>query len=247
MNNLTFGIDGPIMEGTWYNPQTGDSFTVRNSFFEDNQYIVQTTDGRILKYDQIQNYIKSDKPIEMPKPQEQHVSTNLPREVADLIEDYEADSIESMKVNSLGNLNESSTIHAPEIKANATVVNQLVSTNYDIISKALTKRTLPDFQVGINWEACPLKEMNMLMELMDVEESEIVDWYLNQVDLEGTTYMIKEVIKDFIAKQLHPNIAETAAVTSERVEMIPQSQDMDTVATIEKSIKKTTKKTTKKK
>ena len=57
MNNLTFGMEGPIMDGTWYNTQTGDSFTVRNSFFEDNQYIVQTTDGRILRYDQIQNYI----------------------------------------------------------------------------------------------------------------------------------------------------------------------------------------------
>lgn len=253
MNNLTFGMEGPIMEGTWYNTQTGDSFTVRNSFFEDNQYIVQTTDGRILRYDQIQNYIKSDKPIEMAKPKQTQINDALPAEVADLIGDFEGDMLpEDMEMingyNSLGNL-ASPTIHAPEIKANAVVVNQSVSTNYNIISKALTKRSLPDFQVLIDWNACPLKEMNMLMDLMDVEESEIIDWYLSQVDVENTTYMIKEVIKDFISKQLHPSIVETVAVTSERVEMIPQSQDMDTVATIEKpeSIKKTTKKTTKKK
>ena len=81
MNNLTFGTEGPIMEGTWYNPQTGDSFTVRNSFFEDNQYIVQTTDGRVLGYNQIQNYVKSDRPIEMPI---QTTSQNIPAEVASI-------------------------------------------------------------------------------------------------------------------------------------------------------------------
>lgn len=247
MNNLTFGMEGPIMDGTWYNTQTGDSFTVRNSFFEDNQYIVQTTDGRILRYDQIQNYIKSDKPIEMAKPKQDKINDVLPAEVADLIGDFEGDMLpEDMEMingyNSLGNLNAPATTHAPEIKANAVVVNQSVSTNYDIISKALTKRSLPDFQVGIDWEACPLKEMNMLMDLMDVEESEIVDWYLSQVDVENTTYMIKEVIKDFIAKQLHPETNEDTkcvAATSEAIKTKP-------IVDIEK-ITANKKKTTKKK
>ena len=53
-NGLMFGMEGPNMEGTWYNPQTGDSFTVRNSFFQDNQYLVQTTDGRVLTYEQLE-------------------------------------------------------------------------------------------------------------------------------------------------------------------------------------------------
>ena len=42
---LTFGSEGPMMEGTWYNTRTGDSFTVRDSFFEDNQFVITTTDG----------------------------------------------------------------------------------------------------------------------------------------------------------------------------------------------------------
>ena len=91
----------------------------------------------------------------------------------------------------------------------------------------------------------------MLIDLMDVQESEIVDWYLSQVDIETTTAMIKEVIRDYLTKQLHPEVPEevpeTIAVTSERVEMAPQSQDMDAVATIEKSVKKSAKKVSKKK
>ena len=60
---MTNGDGGPFMSGTWYNPNTGDSFTVRDTFFEDNNLIVMTTDGRRLNYDIVSRYIKSDKPI----------------------------------------------------------------------------------------------------------------------------------------------------------------------------------------
>ena len=237
---LTFGSEGPMMEGTWYNTHTGDSFTVRNSFFEDNEFIVQTTDGRILKYSQIQDYIKSDKPIEMKKPEPKQ--DILPAEVADLIGDNYDDMImaddlamiQGQTPRSLGSLNKPNPIQA--------VQSALANTNYDIINKALSKRTLPDFQIGIDWVACPTKEMDMLMTLMDVEEQEIVDWYLNQVDVQTTTMMIREVIKDHIYKQLHEPIIVTP---EENVEMIPVSQDMDTVEAIKEREVKTSKKPTK--
>ena len=37
MNGINFPMDGPCMSGTWYNPHTKDSFTVRDTFFENNQ------------------------------------------------------------------------------------------------------------------------------------------------------------------------------------------------------------------
>ena len=106
MQGLTFGMEGPNMEGTWYNPHTGDSFTVRNSFFEDNQFIVQTEDGRILKYEQIQEYIKSDKPINIQTPVQ---AETLPAEVTSILESsYDsnilADDLAMISGNSLGNL-----------------------------------------------------------------------------------------------------------------------------------------------
>ena len=36
-NGVMFNTEGPIMTGSWYNPNTGDSFVVRDSFFENNQ------------------------------------------------------------------------------------------------------------------------------------------------------------------------------------------------------------------
>lgn len=216
MNNMTFGMEGPIMEGTWYNMQTGDSFTVQNSFFEDNEFIIQTTDGRILKYNQIQNYIKSDKPIEMPK--QTTKQEPLPAEVAGLLEDGDYNDLilpEDMAMISgtpnLGNLNQNNNLNSNQSMP-VTVTSSQVS-NYNIISKALSKRSLPDVQIGIDWENCPLKEMNMLIDLMDVDKEEIVEWYLSQVDLDATTYMIKEVIKDYLTRQLYldANTKEIAA------------------------------------
>ena len=56
MSGINFSMDGPIMDGTWYNTTTGDSFTVRDTFFQDNQLMVATTDGRLMDYNMIQNY-----------------------------------------------------------------------------------------------------------------------------------------------------------------------------------------------
>ena len=196
MQGLTFGMEGPNMEGTWYNPHTGDSFTVRNSFFEDNQFIVQTEDGRILKYEQIQEYIKSDKPINIQTPVQ---AETLPVEVTNILESsYDsnilADDLAMISGNSLGNLHIPMPPTQPEPQGHP----EPSFSNYTIVDKALSKRSLPQIQIGIMWNDCPYEEMNMLKNLMDVTDVDIVTWYLDQIDVETTTNMIKGVIKDFL-------------------------------------------------
>ena len=88
---MMFGGEGPVMNGTWYNPHTGDAFTVRDSFFEDNQYVVTTTDGRYFRYDQLQNYIQSDMKLDDLKKIKTEVENKpkieeLPAEVSNLID-----------------------------------------------------------------------------------------------------------------------------------------------------------------
>lgn len=201
MNGLTFNSEGPIMSGTWYNTNTGDSFTVADSFFEDNQYVVTTTDGRYLKYEQIQDYIKSDKPLDMnnlrlDKSQAQEPAVNdLPPEVMGLLEPD--DLIIS---NPLGNLYE----QVQEPVTTAIPKTQANTSNYTIISKALSKRSLPDIQIGVDWNKCPLKEMKMLIDLMDVTEDEIIEWYINNIDVNTTTQMIKSSIKTYIQQLFNP-------------------------------------------
>lgn len=204
-NGLMFGMEGPNMEGTWYNPKTGDSFTVRNSFFQDNQYIVQTTDGRILDYNTLQSYIQSDRPIEMPTKTED----NLPAEVADLVDsnDFSYNILpEDLNMingsKSLGNLSitNNTTPGDPIISIPYTQVDQ----NFAMIEKALAKKSMPDIQVSIDWKNFPQREMDMLIDIMDVNENEIIDWYVRQIDTNYLAECLKEVIKDHIHKQLSP-------------------------------------------
>lgn len=53
----------PMLDGTWYDPKTGNSITVRDTLFEDNNLVILTTDGRRIPYSQMERYVKSDKPI----------------------------------------------------------------------------------------------------------------------------------------------------------------------------------------
>lgn len=224
-NGLTFGMEGPVMEGTWYNANTGDSFTVRNSFFEDNQFIIQTTDGRVLGYNQIQNYIKSDSPINV---QKQEHNNTLPPEVAEIIDNTDTDTEyniledDMMMITgnkSLGNLNNNMYVNSSMTSEPRT------NPNYDIINKALTKRSLPNFKIEVDWSDCPIKEMNMLMDLMDINESEIVDWYLDQCNMELTTKMIKDIISDHIYKQLHPEVIINTSQEPEIEQKTPKSKN----------------------
>lgn len=214
-NGLMFGMEGPNMEGTWYNPRTGDSFTVRNSFFQDNQYIVQTMDGRVLDYNTLQEYVQSDRPIEMPKPQTKQES--LPTEVENLIEgssdnmyDILPEDLNMINGGSkaLGNL-ATPTNHSqgdPIVSVPYTQVDQ----NFAMIEKALAKKSMPEIQVAIDWQNFPQREMDMLIDIMDVNEDEIIDWYTNQIDTNYLAECLKEVIKDHIHKQLSPEAVATS-------------------------------------
>ena len=197
-NGLTFGMEGPNMEGTWYNPQTGDSFTVRNSFFEDNQYIVQTTDGRILGYNQIQNYIKSDNPTEIQESSFKKQTTELPPEVADLVsDDYNDEVAELLAAKPLGNLAQpTSALNTSNVPPTQQSMDVMV------IEKALNKCQLPDLQVGIEWDNFPITEAKFLVNVMDMTVEDIVTYYLNKVDVVTTTAMIHEVLRSHIESQL---------------------------------------------
>lgn len=206
-NGIMFGTGGPMMTGTWYNPTTGDSFTVRDSFFENNQYVVSTTDGRVLSYDVIQNYVQSDKPIEMPKKPQQET---LPSEVSDLIaddtvveEDLFVDTdiygVPSHTPTSLGNLNTPKS--AP-----------VLTTNEGIIAKALGKASKPEVVADIKWNDFPKKQIEMLSEIMEIDTKEIVEWYTDQLDTMDIAIAIHNSIVSYINDQLYGKVEDKSGV-----------------------------------
>lgn len=207
MNGMMFGGEGPVMQGTWYNPTTGDAFTVRDSFFEDNQYVVTTTDGRYLSYNQIQNYIQSDMPLEQLKKQvkpQKTAQNEIPAELKDLIETE--DPVESMMSpedaalitgnRSLGNLNDRHIAPASEHQIKLPVTQDVPSNiNYSIIEKALKNASKPQIDVNIKWDNYPLKQIDMLTDVMEIPIDEIVTWYLDNINMYDIADAVKESIK----------------------------------------------------
>lgn len=252
-NGIMFGTGGPMMSGTWYNPATGDSFTVRDSFFENNQYVVSTTDGRVLSYDMIQHYVQSDKPIEMPKKQQDI----LPDEVANLIADddtmVEAEDsglfvdtdiygIPSPMPVSLGNLNSPKSTPA-------------ITTNEGIIAKALSKSSKPEVVADITWTDFPKKQIEMLSEIMEIDMKEIVEWYTSHLDTTEIAIAIHNSLVQYINNQLYGDLISLESVVSvsdfepdgfKNIEKVSKINVTEAKQKTTKKLKETKPKTTKK-
>ena len=214
MNGMMFGGEGPVMQGTWYNPTTGDAFTVRDSFFEDNQYVVTTTDGRYLKYNQIQNYVQTDMKLEdlkKRKAENQVKDEPLPAEVASLIEEIDPNDpylgmmspddlmIGNAKPISFGNLADSRQMN--DYFQTTYTTGSIMQTpspatmNEAIIEKALKNAPKPEIKVDIFWDIYPEKQIEMLKDVMDISEDEIVNWYLDNIDMVEVVDALKTAIR----------------------------------------------------
>lgn len=206
---MMFGGEGPVMNGTWYNPHTGDTFTVRDSFFEDNQYVVTTTDGRYFRYDQLQNYIQSDMKLEdLKQMHETKENTNeiLPLEVSNLIDKTDdeedpigilPDDLDLIKPRSLGNLGDKPTV-ANYVKDDVKLPVAPVNMNSAIIEKALKNTVKPNFSINVEWSNYPSKEIEMLKDIMEIPSDEIVEWYLDNIQFNDFVMAFKSAIDDKI-------------------------------------------------
>lgn len=226
MNGMMFGGEGPVMQGTWYNPHTGDAFTVRDSFFEDNQFIVTTTDGRYLNYNQLQNYIQSDMKLEdlkkMKEEKQNTVKEEIPAEVASLIEGSNDDAYAGMMTPDdlmIGNIKPNlGNLYRDDLPIQQTPVgNAYVDTYYAdkgkgqsmneaIIEKALKNAEKPEFNVDVIWDNFPLKQIEMLKDIMEIPEDEIIDWYLDNIEMMEVVDALKTAIR---SKILNNQLIET--------------------------------------
>ena len=202
---MIFG-EGPILTGNWYNPKTGDSFTVRDTYFEDNNYYVLTTDGRRMDYNLMSQYVQSDKPIpkmEQPKTTQQSNQIKIGdiKETGnEIISNYDEMILEDdalllqTKTTPQNEFTSSRRINLDGLK------NDSKPTNYYIIDKALSKIKKPKFELKCKWDKFPKQEIEMLKDIMDISLDEIRDYIFEK--------FIDESYKDELKKQLNKVISE---------------------------------------
>ena len=209
-------FDGPMIEGTWFNPDTGDRFTVRDSFFEDNNYTVLTTDGRTLNYNQIQNYIKDSSPNAQSKPKDKpslKANDELPPEVLAMMEDPKpirtfsnpaspaAQSPDPLMSNPYADMmlpedmgiGTSVPDHTGIFLAGGKIFkdtapkpeDQIMDTSFLFIDKALKDKARMTVSVACDWSRVPVREIDLLVDVMGVSFKDIAAWYASQLDLQS--------------------------------------------------------------
>ena len=201
---MNFGIEGPMITGSWVNPQTGDSFTAVDTFFEDNNLLIKASDGRILRYDQIQNYLQTDNPDAFKKPTSpQKDTTPIPAEVLSEIESggendliipddniYSGGSFNgALQSTDLGNIYSESNQKHP-------------IPDYSIIDRALSKCVPPTPAVKVSWDSFPRREIEMLVDVMNVSVDEIIQYYINNISMKDIKDMFSESVKNYIRQFL---------------------------------------------
>ena len=60
MNSITFDMDNLTISGAWVNPKTGHRFEVRDCYWEDGIYKVQTKAGQVLDFAALENYVQEN-------------------------------------------------------------------------------------------------------------------------------------------------------------------------------------------
>lgn len=212
-----FGMGGPVLDNTvWWNPNTGDSFTVRNNYMEDNDMVVLTTDGRTLRMNQLaNNYVQwhgqgmpPKKPVEPKKPTTIQQS-DLPPEVVSEIttEDNPEESLidpEDLAMINGIQIPQAPVAPAPQppkAKAAVTTTQPVAPANDTaIIERALKKAKDPNWSLSMKWPGFPQDEIKLLHTVMGIPIEDIADYYMNKIVGEFDSFMdnIKDQLSDYI-------------------------------------------------
>ena len=97
---------------------------------------------------------------------------------------------------SLGNLNDRHIAPASEHQIKLPVTQNVPSNiNYSIIEKALKNASKPQIDVNIKWDNYPLKQIDMLTDVMEIPIDEIVAWYLDNINMYDIAEAVKESIR----------------------------------------------------
>ena len=206
MNGMTFGMDGPMVTGWWVNPKTGDKFNAIDTFFEDNHLLIKTADGRILNYNQIQNYIQTDKPDDIVKQAKSSqtktvVREEIPANILSELEQPGEEGEESLLIPDDDIYGVRNQVPKPTPGKRSPAVLK----DYDIIHRALEDKAQPSIQGIVSWKGYPESEIKMLCELMRVSPESIVDYYIDQISIDDIATTIKESLREFIMGKLNPD------------------------------------------
>jgi hypothetical protein len=97
--------------------------------------------------------------------------------------------------------------------------------NAAIIEKALKNTDKPNFSINVKWDNYPSKEIEMLKDIMDIPVAEIVDWYLDNIQLDEFVMAFKAAIDDKISFGNEYKECEVKIIKIEEPVEVPAQED----------------------
>lgn len=235
---MYFGDGGPVMSGHWFNPKTNDTFTVRDCFFEDNNLIVTTTDGRRLDYNMVADYVKTDKPMDLPKKTQQ---SNIPVNILNEIEPTDVNN-ELLLADDLAVLNNpisqnTSLGNIAKINnANENLNLQPVISEDEMLINRILKRTQgPKVEFTVSWDCFPEKRIEML-EMLGIDPEAVAEYYIKENSMESIVKDVNKAIRKIIIAKLMPKDSKEL-IDAKPNEVIAEEIKLD----VQKALSKKTK------
>ena len=241
MGGIMMGGEGPMMSGTWVNPKTGHKFTVRDCFFQDGNFMVQTTTGQMLDYNTIQHYVQtSDNTPLTPQKQKPKAQAKQPKPEA-MPEDLMNEILpEDMEAIGLGNINDPTRNKTLNQPVPTTVVPPVADPDAAMVDRVLNGLPLPKLSVNVDWEGAPKKQIETLVQILRVKPQSIINYYISKLNMSVLGEAVREAITEYVS-----NLAEVCP-PSEPPTVIEDPEIGDPVVKEEKKITTKKKSTTKK-
>lgn len=233
---ITFDGTAPMMEGTWFNPKTGDVITIRDTFFENNNYIARTTDGRFLSYSQLQNYVRDDSKS-IKKPETTSKETPAPQTVkATPLGGPNTPKVNPESMLSQEDLDILAGLSEPDATQNRSAVQEVQNgiakrlnevSNYidkrgqelnvsdQILNRALSEDENPVLTVQVDWNA-PVQKLRFLKENMGITDRDIVRWITRALDSRNLSDDVKESVARWVDNLFEKETNLSQAQTEEK-------------------------------
>ena len=219
---ITFDGTAPMMEGTWFNPKTGDVIKIRDTFFENNNYVARTTDGRMLNYSQLQNYIRDDskslkkedtkpaqavtkKPAAKQAAQSVNPDSMLSQEDLDILEGLSkpTSATDARQTESMPNTDAVHSLQngiAERLNGVSDYIDkrgQELSISDQIINRAMEDEDEPRLVVQVSWNA-PVEKLRFLKENMGITDSDIVRWITRTLDSRDLSSDVRDSVTEWV-------------------------------------------------
>ena len=178
-------MEGPSIEGKWYNKRTGKTITVKDMMMSDEGMQIFTTDNQLIDGDEFsRDYIQCDDTV---------YDTNGNATGTSESVDYESMFSGIDTDQSVFN-NNTSLYDDPAPTIESAVVNKKFDTLDSLFSKL---EKLPEVSCSISWKKIPRSELKMLKTYFDITDEDIADFVYTKY---CTPETIKTSIKDAITK-----------------------------------------------